>query len=127
MQCSKVPLQADKAAFNKIVYRGDYRDDRKLLRLPRGLGGRGATGAHLDFGVAPDLDFDYFVDLSGRSLFYFDHAVRAGLDMEIDAPEAHAYSVRRLGRIYMAFLVGSTMVRQAIKTTEAAQLSAPFH
>jgi hypothetical protein len=74
------------------------------------LGGWGAGGnrSHLDFGVAPHLDFDYFVDLSGRSLFYFDHAVR-------------------LGRIYMAFLVGSTMVRQAIKTIEAAQLSATFH
>ena len=43
------------------------------------LGGWGAGGnrSHLDFGVAPHLDFDYFVDLSGRSLFYFDHAVRS--------------------------------------------------
>jgi hypothetical protein len=87
VQRSKVPLQADKGAFNKIVYRGDYRDDRKLLRLPRGLGG-GGNRSHLDFGVAPDLDFDYFVDLIGRSLFYFDHAVRAGLDMKINAPRS---------------------------------------
>jgi hypothetical protein len=88
VQRSKVPLQADKAAFNKIVYRGDYRDDRKLLRLPRGLGGRGATGAIWTSALAPDLDFDYFVDLIGRSLFYFDHAVRAGLDMKINAPRS---------------------------------------
>ena len=34
---SKVPLQAE---INKIIFcRGDYRDNRKLLRLPRGLGG----------------------------------------------------------------------------------------
>jgi FixJ family two-component response regulator len=29
-----VLLIADKAAFNEIVYRRDYRDDRKPLRLP---------------------------------------------------------------------------------------------
>ena len=73
---SKVPLQADRPTST----RSSIEVITETIESCSGcLGGWGAGGnrSHLDFGVAPHLDFDYFVDLSGRSLFYFDHAVRS--------------------------------------------------
>jgi hypothetical protein len=49
--------------------------DKKVLRLPGGVGGSGATGARPDFGVTPDQDLAILRIRVGWRLFYFDHFV----------------------------------------------------
>jgi hypothetical protein len=80
--------------------------------------------SHLDFGVTPDLDFCQFVDLTGRSLFYFDHFIQPASQSVAMLVEPHRcqrraifslssivlYIWARTSTMYVMLAIGATLL-----------------